>query len=430
MTDKKEIMYFGLMFEKFDILDFGDDFLAGVRANFFNSGRETQDNRSVQYINDDEFQFVYRIEDGSPLSWKVNKNGEIHQEAEVFKPGVYRVNTFNSSGRVFKRMYFDNHHVWLRCEYFDKDYRNPAYVLYPSVVEEQDVIIKIHNTPYSKVQSYLYPKSEMPENGDYSVLAFTADDFLYFNTVPNNKFISKTIIKDDAINNLGGFNFDGVDFNLHRNLNSTFDITSAEYLTEDNGNPFHKLTNEVFTPDTSGMNADDHDDDTILTDNGEEKPDYVFESSGDSYRYYGELDADKRRSGYGRTVSPLGFTAYEGMYDSDKRDGFGTFYYKDGKINYVGNWRANLRQGFGVGFRRSDGSSHIGCWNNNTPNGIGARFDSEGNFIFLGTYENGKKQGKGITLDEDGSFIISEFRDDEVIASYKLDDLLANSNDE
>lgn len=152
--------------------------------------------------------------------------------------------------------------------------------------------------------------------------------------------------------------------------------------------------------------------------------DAVIMSKGESYQYFGELDENKKRSGYGRTVTPEGTTAYEGGYYNDKRNGFGTFYFKNGKVNYVGNWRDNLRNGFGVGFRGSDGSSHIGKWFDNIPNGIGARFDKNGNFLFLGEYFNGKKQGKGITIDDDGSFVVSIFDNDEVIESYKIDDLL------
>ena len=47
-------------------------------------------------------------------------------------------------------------------------------------------------------------------------------------------------------------------------------------------------------------------------------------------------------------------------------------------------------------------------------------------WLFLGNYIDGKKQGKGISLDDDGSFIVSEFKDDKVISSYKIDDLLNN----
>ncbi len=425
--DKKDILYFGLTFDKFDILDFTDDFFAGVRSNFFNSNLETQANRSVQYVGEVEYSFVYCMEKNKQLSWKVNKDKKVYQYSEKVDENTYRVNTYDKNGFIFKRFYFDNSHNWLRSEYFSVSSKKAEYILYPSKVDEKDVIVKIHNTEDSTVESYLYPKTKMPEDEDYSVLAFTDRGFLFFNSVPNSKFISKTVIKDDSVNNLGGFDFDSVDFNLHRNLNSTFDISKTEYLTELNGKPYFKITNDIYNKEEEAP-APVEEDVKIYDSIPEKEPsDVVIKSKGENYRYYGELDDANKRSGYGRTVTPEGTTAYEGGYYNDKRNGFGTFYFKNGKVNYVGNWRDNLRNGFGVGFRGSDGSSHIGKWFDNMPNGIGARFDKNGDFLFLGKYINGKKQGKGITLDDDGSFVVSIFENDEVVESYKIDDLINNN---
>ncbi len=420
----ENIIYFGLTFEKFDILDFTDDFFAGVRSNYFNSDFETQANRSVQYVDDVEYSFVYLMQKGKQLSWKVNKDKSVYQFAEKVNDNCYRVNTYDLSGFIFKRFYFDNNHIWIKSEYYNKRLKKPEYVLYPSKVDDKDVIVKIHNAPDSTVESYLYPKTKMPEDGDYSALAFTNEGFLFFNSVPNNKFISKTVIKDDSVNNLGGFDFDSVDFNLNRNLNSTFDISDAEYLNEENGKPYYKISNDIFNKKEEIEQPRDEDIKIYDTENEKEPFDIVINSKGENYRYIGELDEANKRSGYGRTVTPEGTTAYEGGYYNDKRNGFGTFYFKNGRVNYVGNWHDNLRNGFGVGFRGSDGSSHIGKWYDNKPNGIGARFDKNGGFLFLGEYSNGKKQGKGITIDDDGSFVVSIFKDDEVTESYRIDDLL------
>ena len=100
-------LYFGTTFEKFDILDFTDDFLAGVRANFFNSSLETQSDRCVQYIGENKYFFMYTISNGSPLSWKSMKNDELYQNAEVVNSDSYRVNTYNKNGKIFKREYFN-----------------------------------------------------------------------------------------------------------------------------------------------------------------------------------------------------------------------------------------------------------------------------------------------------------------------------------
>ncbi len=424
--ENKDILYFGITFEKFDVLDFTDDFLAGVRSNFFNSGFETQSNRCVQYIGDIEYSFVYNMEKSKQLRWKVNKNGNLFQSSEKFNSNSYRVNTYDENGRIFKRHYFDNNHIWIKSEFFADSLKTPEYILYPFEVDGNDVIVKIHNTPDSSVQSYLYPKESMPEDGDYSVLSYTDRGFLFFNSVPNNKFISKTVIRDNSVNNLGGFEFNLVDFNLSRNLNSTFDITNAEYLDYENGEPYYEVTNEKLNNNSYQNENDIEEYDVKVYEKETDDSDAVIKSKGESYKYYGELDENKRRTGFGRTVTDDGTTAYEGEYFDDMRNGFGAFYFKNGKINYVGNWYNNRRNGFGVGFRGSDGSSHIGKWNNNSPEGLSARFDRNGNFVFLGYFIDGKKQGKGITVDDDGSFVVSVFKDDEVVSSYRIDELLEN----
>ncbi len=420
----REILYYGITLENYDVLDFTDDFLAGVRANYFNSGLEAQINRSVQVVGMSEYSFMYEMKKGAQLSWKVNRDGALFQSAEPVSPDSYRVNTFNPNGRLVKSHYFDYEHMWIKSEFYSGGHY-PDVVLIPETFEDQRVILKLQYNPDSTIRSYLYPKTEPPENGDYSALAFTDSGFLYYNSIPNKKLISKTLIRDDSVTNLAGFNFDPVDFDMRRNLNTSFDITECEYLTEDNGNPIHTDTNEPFVALSDDYDPDDSEECKIF-EKEERKPELEINSNGSSYSYYGEIDGENRRHGRGRTVSESGITAYEGEYREDKRDGFGAFYYKNGELNYVGNWSENLRQGFGVSFSSADKTARIGNWNKNRLDGVGAQFDKNGGFVFLGSYVNGKKQGRGITIDSDGSFVVSEYKDDEVVSSFKIDDLLNN----
>lgn len=113
------------------------------------------------------------------------------------------------------------------------------------------------------------------------------------------------------------------------------------------------------------------------------EPDKVIESDDTSFYYYGELDPQGDRSGYGRTVTTSGRTAYEGWYLHDKRSGQGSYYYKDGSLCYTGDWIDNRRSGVGVGVSSADGSIHVGKWVDNRPKGNGARFSSDGNIKFV-----------------------------------------------
>ena len=51
--------------------------------------------------------------------------------------------------------------------------------------------------------------------------------------------------------------------------------------------------------------------------------DVVILTKSGRYTYFGNLDENNCRTGRGRTVSPDGFTSYEGYYREDKREGFG-----------------------------------------------------------------------------------------------------------
>lgn len=425
-SNYKDFLIFGIALEGYDLLDFATDFLAGVRSNYFNSNFEIQANRAVQYVDDDEFSFIYNLRSDKPLSYKSYKNGVLHESSEPTSEG-YIVNNYRNN-KIYKKLYFDKNHIWSKSVYYnvDNSHLPDTTEIRPVLIDNQIVFEKITHNDDTSVTSYLYPKSEMPVDADYSALAFTDRGFVYFNSVPNKELVSKTVYHDESVDNLGGFNFGEVDFNLSRNLNSTFDITTAEYLTDNNGQPLHVNTNASLTESKECENdfTEEISESFSLQTSAEETdvPDKTIESCGEDYTYFGSLDEDGKRSGYGRTITSSGKTAYEGEYLDDKRNGFGTFYYKNGDINFVGNWENNIRSGFGVGFRSSDKTAHIGKWDNNMPNGIGARFDNEGNFLFLGNYVDGKKQGIGITVDENNNFIVSHFKDDEVVSSRLLEE--------
>ena len=139
------------------------------------------------------------------------------------------------------------------------------------------------------------------------------------------------------------------------------------------------------------------------------EPDKQIMAGGAIYSYYGETDAYGNRSGYGRTVTDLGKTAYEGMYRDDKRSGKGTYYYKDGMLCYSGDWSENLRDGVGVGVSSKDGSMHIGRWSNNRPAGTGVRMTADGEIKFINKAR------------PDGSSVLMRYTDDGDLAVVKCD---------
>ncbi|MDP4120787.1 MAG: hypothetical protein Q8876_07020, partial [Bacillota bacterium] len=128
--------------------------------------------------------------------------------------------------------------------------------------------------------------------------------------------------------------------------------------------------------------------DEILKNVDEESYAKIIESAGDKFYYYGEVDEDGNRKGYGRTSMENGRTAYEGEYFDDKRNGFGTFYFRSGKICYVGDWKSNRKNGTGVSFDPNDGSIQVGKWENGELVSEIAKFDKDGNIINISSAQN------------------------------------------
>ena len=126
--------------------------------------------------------------------------------------------------------------------------------------------------------------------------------------------------------------------------------------------------------------------------------------------YFGELDENGNRSGYGRTVTDEGRTAYEGNYRSDKRSGVGSYFYKNGSLCYSGEWAQNARHGVGVGVSSADGSIHVGRWSFNKPEGTGVRLSADGSVRFV---------CKELS---DGTTVLINFFPDDTVTAAKYDE--------
>ena len=138
-------------------------------------------------------------------------------------------------------------------------------------------------------------------------------------------------------------------------------------------------------------------------------PDKLIMADGAVYSYYGGLDENDNRSGYGRTMTDLGRTAYEGTYRGDKRSGKGAYFYKDGTLCYSGDWSENVRHGVGVGISARDGSMHIGTWKNNKPEGNGVRVSADGSVRFV---------CKEVS---DGGTVLMNYTDDDMVIISRYD---------
>ena len=104
----------------YEKLDFKNDALAGVRANYFNSGCKEQKEITEIELHGMDYKMSCLLTKNEPLSWKVTRDNLPYQSVKRATGGVYSVITYNDRGIVFKRQFFDRNHTWLRTEYFNR----------------------------------------------------------------------------------------------------------------------------------------------------------------------------------------------------------------------------------------------------------------------------------------------------------------------
>lgn len=425
-----------------------DDILSAIRKSYFNDFDKIRDKITV----DSEGEFLlydYCIEKEKPLRWAViTSKGDVVQDVSPAESGRYYI-CFYKDDRLIKRLLFSKLHTLLRAEYTDKSGAVCASLEPRKLRDGLCLLYKSKHLPSAQVLT------QMPDISDERVLARVIDEFkdhtasastnegvvMYltdeqltaFNTFVTQiqkelEEITEETFIGDQMPLLDKINIK--DFNVKRNLSSSLDITKAR----DFGKPKAEVKVEPvidrsvdehdrYSADETEISVDSPDVQTdkdaveldmeISTDDivqDTNKPDKLIMADGAVYCYYGDLDETGNRSGYGRTVTELGMTAYEGSYLNDKRSGKGVYFYKDGSLCYSGDWAENARHGIGVGVSARDGSMHIGRWINNKPEGNGVRLSADGDIKFVCK-----------ELD-DGSTVLMNYTDDNGVVISKYDE--------
>ena len=114
------LIIYSVLVSDYEKLDFKNDALAGVRANYFNSGCKEQKEITEIELHGMDYKMSCLLTTNEPLSWKVTRDNLPYQSVKRATGGVYSVITYNDRGIVFKRQFFDRNHTWLRTEYFNK----------------------------------------------------------------------------------------------------------------------------------------------------------------------------------------------------------------------------------------------------------------------------------------------------------------------
>lgn len=114
------LIIYSVLVSDYEKLDFKNDALAGVRANYFNSGYKEQKEITEIELHGIDYKMSCLLTKNEPLSWKVTRDNLPYQSVKRATGGVYSVITYNDRGIVFKRQFFDRNHAWLRTEYSNR----------------------------------------------------------------------------------------------------------------------------------------------------------------------------------------------------------------------------------------------------------------------------------------------------------------------
>ena len=473
----KDLIIYSVLAAEFERLDFKNDALAGVRANYFNAKCSPQAEKTDLDIDGKAHNLAYSMKKGEPLSWKITTGSRPVQTVRRASDNSYCVLSYGDNGVVFKRQYFDAGHLWLRTEYYSRTLENAvAAVIYPRMADGLTVL-RMQRFLQTGIESCdLYPSAEKPKKR-CAALIYSNSGMIWYDA----RFKPAQLGETGQEAPEEGFRFTREAF-MAESGDDPLSLRSAPYLSEadaavpeeaappESAEPepgeysaydriesilfeAHKTNKNIFgelashsmedekpeeperpeepeepkEPEEPDDEPDDEpdeepDDESAARAETEPEPDTLIGTKNGDYAYYGALDSDGRRTGRGRTVTPDGLTAYDGDYSADKRHGFGVCYYKEGSPNYAGDWENGDRSGRGVGFRRSDGIMHAGKWAGNKPDGFGARFDRDGNFLDVCTYVDGVRNGKSLSFDEEGNAVVRFWKDGELISEKIISD--------
>ena len=425
--------FYNFCIKENDDTDLQSDILSAVRKSYFSDFEKIRD--KITYDSEGaSMLYDYCIEQSKPMRWTVKLlDGATVQEVMPADNGRYYLCYYRGEA-LFKRLLFSKLHTLLKAEYMDRKgavYRTiePRKIqgglclLYTDSQLQKPLVLSAMPSVYER------PVSEKvsAEFTDYTAIASTNEGIIPF--LSDEQMVHFRQFVDESRSEIAekideSFVKDGTplyekinakDFNIKRNLSASLDITDAKPFTdsaaaeknepiidtlktEDNAQTAEPVEPVIEQDDipTEPIAAEAPFDDAPTEDSSAEngsaeekdeehamKPDKQIMADGAIYSYYGELDNNGNRSGYGRTLTDIGKIAYEGEYLNDKRTGKGAYFYKDGTLCYSGDWSENVRHGVGVGVSAHDGSMHIGKWVNNKPEGNGVRVTAEGEIKFV-----------------------------------------------
>lgn len=225
------LIIYSVLVSDYEKLDFKNDALAGVRANYFNSGCKEQKEITEIELHGMDYKMSCLLTTNEPLSWKVTRDNLPYQSVKRATGGVYSVITYNDRGIVFKRQFFDRNHTWLRTEYFNRSIADKLITrIYPRKVSGIITLVTedIDDNGIVSVKT-LFP-SDKQSNENSRVLIYSNVGMLWYDASFLPSDMPFTEIKSYGNS---GFVFNGDLFKNDFVPENAYNLEDCAYLTDE-----------------------------------------------------------------------------------------------------------------------------------------------------------------------------------------------------
>lgn len=443
----RDLIFYSVCVSDFEKLDFKNDALAGVRANYFNSNHRPQADDTDILLDDVSYKLSYKMSKNQPLSWKVTKNLRPYQSVKRETGGIYCVRYYTENATVYKKQFFDSSHLWIRTEYFDKSIEGERLcTVSPKKIDDVIVIEKITFSNNRKVGSETLFPSDKNSDGNSAALVYSNNGMIWY----DSSFVPKYSVKEESKENTvsepkpSRFELEADKFLPDYSPENPIDLSSLEYLEDTFKEPqpqitaydriekileeAHKTNKNLFGQIIENTCVEIADEETELLDDSEELTEENMAESkaeisektqqaSDTEEHTEESEttqevredivkAEEEKKSDAVVSTTSGNYKYFGAVDENGlRTGRGRTVSPSGITAYDGEYAQGKRDGFGVFYYKNGDINYVGEWAQNRRNGAGVGYRTSDGTMHIGKWENNSPTNYGARFNKDGTFI-------------------------
>lgn len=443
----RDMIFYSVCVSDFEKLDFKNDALAGVRANYFNSNQRPQADDTDILLDDVSYKLSYKMSKNQPLSWKVTKNLRPYQSVKRETGGIYCVRYYTENATVYKKQFFDSSHLWIRTEYFDKSIEGERLcTVSPKKIDDVIVIEKITFSNNRKVGSETLFPSDKNSDGNSAALVYSNNGMIWY----DSSFVPKYSVKEESKENTvsepkpSRFELEADKFLPDYSPENPIDLSSLEYLEDTFKEPqpqitaydriekileeAHKTNKNLFGQIIENTCVEIADEETELLDDSEELTEENMAESkaeisektqqaSDTEEHTEESEttqevredivkAEEEKKSDAVVSTTSGNYKYFGAVDENGlRTGRGRTVSPSGITAYDGEYAQGKRDGFGVFYYKNGDINYVGEWAQNRRSGAGVGYRTSDGTMHIGKWDSNTPCGYGARFNKDGTFL-------------------------